>query len=278
MGLIVGGNGYIGTALRTVLEADVADAGWYGQPRQVDSMARHDWVMWLAAHASVWLCENDPLAAWVNNVAIFRAAVNALRDDQVLIYASTGSVYGSTDGDAVEDMALGAPLTNYDMHKMVVDIVASKAIAEGKQVIGLRFGTLAGFSPHCRTDIMVNSMVWDAITMGCLSVSNRDKRRGLLFLPDLANAVQAILADPVPGIYNLASINTTVGHVADTVADLLEAEQIDSEHVNPFSFGLSCAKFEATYGPFRTTTLDEVVAGLAAGLPTAQRSRRDQLP
>lgn len=277
MGLIVGGHGYIGSALRTVLDAEVADAGWYGSPRTTAPLGGQRWVMWLAAHASVWLCEREPTSSWVNNVDMFRIALDAMAPEDVFIYASSGSVYGSTDGDATEDTPLGAPLTNYDMQKMVCDVLAAKAIAEGRTVIGLRFGTLAGISPHTRTDLMVNSMVWDAMTMGCLSVANRDKRRGLLFLPDLANAVQAILAAPVPGIYNLASINTTVGEVADTVADAFDAQQVSSSHANPFSFGLSCAKFEDAYGPFRTTTLADVVADLARGLHTAHRSRRDHV-
>jgi len=278
MGLIVGGNGYIGSYLQTVLDADVADLGWYGSQRAVATVTGQDYVIWLAAHASSWLCEAKPEVAWSNNVGYLRYMLKALKPGQTLIYASSGSVYGSTDHDATEDETGAVPLNHYDLQKQVCDMVAQHAIAEGKTVIGLRFGTLAGISPHTRTDLMVNAMTWDAMTTRCMSVANRDKRRALLFLPDLGNAVQSILAAPVPGIYNLASINTTVGEVADTVAARLDAQQIDVEMSNPFSFGLSCAKFEATYGPYRTTSLEDVIDGLAAGLPTARRSRRDVLP
>src|SRR5919112_909128 len=77
--------------------------------RQVDS---HDAVIHLAALVGFPLCDLDPLRAEAVNVGGTRNVVTALRPDQRLVYASTGSVYGRVDTICDEEQE-PAPLTRY---------------------------------------------------------------------------------------------------------------------------------------------------------------------
>lgn len=276
--IILGGAGYIGSYLADHFGADVDDPGWYGPAhRAASSRFTHDVIIDLAAYSALRNCDLDPEGAWRVNVERFRHLLTTLRPGQVLVYASSASVYAPGPYPSSEDDPVH-PVRMYDLTKVVDDALAQMAIAHGKTVIGLRFGTLAGLSPHTRTDLVVNSMTWDAITDGEVRVANADSRRTLLFLPDLANALENVLSRPQAGVYNLGSTHTTIGEIARDVARQTGAHIIPMEDENPYSFRISSDKFLATFGEYRTADLSTIVADLADGLPTVHRSRRDYLP
>ena len=280
LGLVIGGNGYIGSYLKTRFNVDVVDAGWYGSDIGLPffDFADYDFVVMLAAHASTWLCETEPNGSWINNVDEFRHLVNMIPAGLPVIYASSGSVYGSTTRNAMELDTPSGPVAHYDLQKLTIDLIAAHAIRQGHNLIGLRFGTVNGIAPHTRVDLMVNAMVNSAINDGHITVGNHDKRRALLYLPDLAEAIRLILKRPSPGVYNVASTNVAVGEIAQQVADQLGVPIEHAQFSNPFSFGLNCAKFFKTFGDYRTTNTADVIDDLADNLRTVRTTRRDQLP
>ena len=277
--VVIGGHGYVGSYLSRYLGADVGDLGWYGsqwcQPRFKPS--DYDVIVDLAAYSALRNCDLDPEGAWETNVIRFRTLLEILQPGQTLIYASSASVYKSTGRPSREDDPVH-PVRTYDMTKCVDDMLAQLAIAQGKTVIGLRFGTMAGLAPHTRTDLVVNSMTWDAITTGQVRVANADSSRTLLLLPDVAEAISRVISCPHPGIYNLGSIHTTIGHIAEVVAEVTGAEIVPLDDENPYSFRIDSTKFLTTYGNYKRATLPDVIADLADGLPHVHRSRRDILP
>jgi len=280
---IVGGNGYIGSRLtKTFTDFMVFDDGYYSEPLHEvswSSVSKASTVIWLAAHASNWTCEAEPDIAFANNVSLFQEYLEALDVDQLFIYASSASVYGANPGVSIEDDPLPPALMNYDLHKSICDLIAAKYIAQGKNIIGLRFGTVNGISPHTRTDVMVNAMVRDAMHDGVIRLTNLNRRRSLLFLEDLVEAVRLILANPKPGIYNLHSANYTVADLGDMVAQILGCDiEIGPDSSNPYDFAMSSSKSLETFGNFRKTHLVDVVDGLLSGLDFAHQSRRDELP
>jgi len=276
--IIVGGNGYIGSRIRQDISADVIDIGWYDSKRWMGfDIKNYDNIILLAGHSSMWMCENDPRFSWENNVNLFHRITSSLRQDQTLIYASSASVYGSII-DAKEDMPLATPVCHYDMQKQTLDIITSQAIANGKNIVGLRFGTVNGISPHTRTDLMINSMVYDALTKSVINVSNPNKHRALLFIDDLSNAMQMILNNPVAGIYNLSSINTTVREIAASVAFSMSTPvKTNDQSDNPYSFTMDCSKFIETYGHYRKTKLTDVINGLRNNILKVRTTRRDYI-
>ena len=127
--LILGGSGYIGSALAAFLQNtgfDVARVDNGLRPAQAGSalpprdyrdltageLAQYGGIVLLAGHSSVGACDRDPPAAFANNVAGFAGLVHKLRG-QKLIFASSSSVYVRTAGrPASEAEPLPEPATH----------------------------------------------------------------------------------------------------------------------------------------------------------------------
>jgi nucleoside-diphosphate-sugar epimerase len=274
--LVTGGSGYIGSRLVPALETlgnsvDVVDIGWFSTPAggafQEANIDSYDAVIHLAGHSSVGMCESDPDGAWRNNVESFRELVSRLRSDQLLVYASSGSVYGNIGRPAVESDAGLSAVHEYDLTKVVGDVIATRAIGQGKQIVGLRFGTVNGLSPYTRVDLMLNAMCLSAVKHGVVNVKNLSIARPLLFLDDLVQAVDLILGNPVPGIFNLASVDVTVEEAAQAVIERTGAERaILLDDDRPYDFHLDVSRFVETYGAFCSASLEDTIESLVDGV------------
>jgi nucleoside-diphosphate-sugar epimerase len=86
-------------------------------------------------------------------------------------------------------------------------------------VISLRQGTVCGYSPRMRLDLVVNTMFKSALQNGAVTVNNPAIWRPILAVQDAAQAYIRALesADEITGIFNVASGNYTVGEIADLV-------------------------------------------------------------
>jgi len=276
-GIIIGGNGYIGSKLQQKLNYDIYDYGWYDSYRSVDiSPSKYRNIILLGGHSSIWMCENDPRGSWINNVDNLIKIISFLKEDQKLIYASSASVYGATSTVASEDHSFTNPKSYYDLQKITLDLIALKEISMGKNIVGLRFGTVNGLSPHTRTDLMINSMTLDAITSGTINLANPAKKRALLFINDLCKAIELATIKDAPGIYNLSSINTSVEEVALAVQQATNAKINNVEMHNPFSFELDSSKFINTFGDYRIDSMTSIINELFNGLMNVRRTRRDK--
>jgi nucleoside-diphosphate-sugar epimerase len=187
--LVIGGNGYVGSRLRQVLAqiytVASVDCCWYNydkQSRRIDYhkldvayLSQFDAVVLLAGHSSVASCVGAIQSPWLNNVTNFTDLVAKLSWKGIpLIYASSASVYGNSEPGQLftEDNRQFIPVNNYDITKYTLDLEAKNAIANGQPVIGLRFGTVNGWAPNLRADVMINAMYDAARTQGKISVTN----------------------------------------------------------------------------------------------------------
>ena len=86
-------------------------------------------------------------------------------------------------------------------------------------VICFRQGTVSGYSPRMRLDLIVNTMFKCALQDGTITVNNPAIWRPILSIQDAASAyIRAVEAnESISGIFNIASGNYTVGEVADLV-------------------------------------------------------------
>jgi len=267
--LLTGAAGYIGSYLEggilknPEISLDSLDLRNGRNYRDLDT-SPYDVILHLAAHSSVAQSVADPAGTWENNVVGYRNLVINLMPHQILINASSGSVYGSAQGSSEEHSGFTTPANSYDLSKMIGDLIALDSISAGKRIISLRFGTIAGASPNMRWDLIVNKMFLDAIEKQVIHVVNPNVRRGILFLPDLENALKKILLNPIPGIYNLVSINTTVGEVANVIADRYNAERLESisDSASQYDFHLNSNLFIETFGEYRSMDLLGVLTGL----------------
>jgi len=95
---------------------------------------------------------------------------------------------------------------------------------KGFSTIALRQGTVCGYSPRTRFDLIVNTMFKAAVLEGRIVVDNPSIWRPLIDVRDTAAAfIRAVQADHgISGVFNVAYDNFTVGQVSDLVKSAIE--------------------------------------------------------
>ena len=142
-----------------------------------------DVIIPLAALVGALPCDQDPWMAESVNFEAIRL-LNRLRStDQLIVYPSTESGYGSRlEGICTEDTPLD-PLSNYARTK----VNAERELLESPNCISLRLATVFGVSPRMRVDLLVNGFVHAAITAGCIFIYERGLRRNTIHIRDVAD-------------------------------------------------------------------------------------------
>ena len=264
--LLIGHRGYIGSRLIQEIDADGIDINWFrGGKEDIDFKdlsrsyySEFDNIILLAGHSSVKMSESNLSSCFNNNVRNFIHLLEKI-DNQKLIYASSSSVYGSVGGKTVNEKYFGfEPYNQYDISKHVADLYAQKSDVE---YYALRFGTVNGYSPFLRSDVMINAMVNSAINDGHIKLYIKDTMRPILGINDLCRAVRYILAsgEDKRGLYNLASFNKTAEQIAYEVADVMGVEvkefqadptQIENtkNQTKAYNFSISTLKFRREFG------------------------------
>lgn len=291
--LIIGGNGYVGSRLRQVLAQTYTvasvDCCWYNYDKDSRRLDYHkldatylgqfDAVVLLAGHSSVASCVGPIQSPWLNNVTNFTDLVAKLSwKDIPLIYASSASVYGNSEPGQLftEQNRQFIPVNNYDITKYTLDLEAQLAITRGQPVIGLRFGTVNGWAPNLRADVMINAMYDSARAQNKITVTNKHINRALLGIEDLCRGIAQCIEQPVSGIYNMASFNATVDYIANTVAKELAVPVVDKGvTANAYDFGLDTTLFEQTFGFTFEETPATIVDSLIKKYEQSHVERRD---
>lgn len=291
--LIIGGNGYVGSRLRQVLAqtytVESVDCCWFNYDetsRRIDyhkltvgDLAKYSAVVLLAGHSSVASCVGPIDSPWLNNVTNFSDLVAKLSWNKIpLIYASSASVYGNSEPGQLftEQNKQFIPVNNYDITKYTLDLEAQAAISKGYPVTGLRFGTVNGWAPNIRADVMINAMYDSARTQGKITVTNKHINRALLGIEDLCRGIAKCIEQPVAGIYNMASFNATVEYIATTVAEELAVSVVDrGTTANAYDFGLDTTLFQQTFDFTFIETPSTIVNSLKERYAESHIERRD---
>lgn len=267
--LILGGCGYIGSKLFNYLSENKysvtsLDLELFGNPEiknikenykniSSDQLASYTDIILLAGHSSVKMCESNLIGCFRNNVQYVIDLILKLTSDQKLIYASSSSVYGNINRSlASEDCEEYTAGSFYDLSKAEIDHYFK--IIDKIKYYGLRFGTVNGFSPNLRTDIMINSMYFSSINNGYINITNPTIKRPILDIQDLCSAIKKIIDTgnfENRGIYNLASFNSSVEIIARKVAENTNVNVNISDPGKTISkvydFAISCEKFVKTF-------------------------------
>jgi len=167
-----------------------------------------DAVIHLAALSNDPLSEINPeLTFEINHRASVSMAKLAKEAGvQRFLYASTCSVYGVANQEelATEETSL-RPLTPYSTSKVRVEADLSE-LADGTfSPVFLRNATAYGWSPHFRSDLVVNNLACWAYTTGEIRImSDGTPWRPIVHVRDIANAFTSVLAAPREVIHNQA--------------------------------------------------------------------------
>jgi nucleoside-diphosphate-sugar epimerase len=292
--LIIGGCGYIGSALyhhlteKLTIKVDTVDLEWFGNHLNHNNfcidfrhlerayLQRYDVIVVLAGHSSVPMCKDDRGSSFRNNVVNFVELLDKL-DCQKLIYASSSSIYGNThDIAAPENWERYDPKTFYDLQKQEIDYYAQLSDVES---YGLRFGTVNGWSPNLRVDIMLNKMYQCALEDNEIFVFNKHIYRPILGIQDLVRAIEAIIrGGDHRGIYNLASFNASVEEIANSINRVLGGGvTITDKGIAPtYNFSISTKKFQETYDFEFRASVDTIVQSLKEGWDQAHKAVRER--
>jgi nucleoside-diphosphate-sugar epimerase len=209
--LVTGGAGYLGSVLCEHLLAagyrvTTVDAMMYqqrslfhlcanphfdfvlGDARDRELMGRlmkeADVLIPLAAVVGAPACDRDPLLARSVNLEAVRL-LNGLRSpQQMVIYPTTNSGYGTQSGDlfCTEDTPL-EPISLYGQTKTQ----AESELLGTPNALTLRLATVFGMSPRMRLDLLVNHFVYAAVTDGYIVLFEKDFKRNYIHIRDVAD-------------------------------------------------------------------------------------------
>jgi nucleoside-diphosphate-sugar epimerase len=243
--LIAGGAGYVGSALiPRLLErgyvVDVVDLFWFGNylPAEtgvlnkdlfdvtVEDLKDYDQVIFLAGLSNDPMAEYSPSKNFIYNAAApaYLAYTAKKAGVRRYIYASSCSVYGYTVNELYDETRPVSSSYPYGISKLQGEQAVMNLVAEDFSVIALRKGTISGYSPRMRFDLIVNTMFKCALRDGTITINNPTIWRPILAIEDAISAyIRAVEAhEKISGIFNVASGNYTVGEVGDLVKSEIE--------------------------------------------------------
>lgn len=248
--LLAGAAGYIGSVLVPVLiehgyEVEVIDQLWFGNnlPSEVKVIRKdlfaceqkefdgYDQVIFLAGLSNDPMAEFNPARNFIDNGALPSfLAYNAKRAGvKRFIYASSCSVYGYTVDKLYDEDSPVASSYPYGISKLQGERGVLQMQDENFSVIALRQGTVSGYSPRMRFDLIVNTMFKTAVKDGKITINNPSIWRPVYDIRDAASAfVRAVQANySISGVFNVTSDNYTVGQVGDLVKHEVEKKTGD---------------------------------------------------
>jgi nucleoside-diphosphate-sugar epimerase len=240
--LVAGGAGYIGSTLIPNLldrgyQIDVVDLFWFGDnlPDEVNKITKdifdlsvkdvknYDQVIFLAGLSNDPMAEFSPGRNFISNAAApaFLGYIAKLAGVRRMIFASSCSVYGYTEDELYDEESPAISNYPYGISKLQGEQALLQMIDDNFSVISLRQGTVSGYSPRMRLDLIVNTMFKTAVETGTITVNNPAIWRPVLSIKDAVQAYTRALesSQEISGVFNVASANYTVGEVADLVKE-----------------------------------------------------------
>lgn len=254
--LLVGGAGYVGAVLaEELLERGYAvrmlDRMYYGDDGLRNIRDRVDLVVGdmrtikpetlegISSVINLGGLSNDPTAEY-NPEANFEMNTGATRTTAELcrqagikryVFASSCSIYDRGVAEQSRDVLLDeksevAPKAAYSSSKYAAERYLLEMAGDDFTPVILRKGTVYGFSPRMRYDLVVNTFVKDAMTRGYLSLHyGGEMWRPLVDVRDVARAYIAAIEAPedkVSGeIFNITRANFRISEVALRVREAL---------------------------------------------------------
>jgi len=187
-----------------------------------------DVVFHLAAISGFPACAANKAGAISINVDGTKNLIDVLSPEQLLVYASTTSVYGAAS-EICDESAPTEPLSLYGQTKLQ----AEKLVMERQNSISFRFATIFGVSPRMRTDLLINEFVYRALQDRSIVLFESKSKRTFLHILDAVKAYSLALdsLSKVKGkILNVGDekLNFSKFEIAQKIKDVTGCTIIDS--------------------------------------------------
>ena len=281
--LVAGGAGYIGSRFCNELSNDyditVIDLFWFGDhlvdnikrikkdiaELRVDDLKDFDAVVFLGG------LSNDPMAQFRpdlnfngnSSIPTYLAYISKQAGIKRFICASSCSVYGFTDNQTLTEEDFVKPTYAYGISKLQCESGLMILEDENFRPIMFRKGTVGGFSPRMRYDLVVNTMIMSGISKGKITVNSANLWRPLI---DIRDAIQgyrlALEADlSISGVFNLSGFNFTIGELGTMITKELndrgynvELEILENLDIRNYKVSTNKIETQLGYKPRYTPT------------------------
>jgi nucleoside-diphosphate-sugar epimerase/2-polyprenyl-3-methyl-5-hydroxy-6-metoxy-1,4-benzoquinol methylase len=257
--VLIGACGYVGTMLyddlvksHSVTCIDIANPIAY--PPHIQSkggdvdISAYDVILYFAAgFCRKSDCEiEDRNRLYESNVVDLVSLVKKMNDQQICIYATTGSLYYNRLFERESDPIDETSLPNYEWSMWRRE---EETQALGKKTIGLRLGSVMGVSKNMRPELIYNGMYYSAFSYGYVQVSNQNSKRGVLWYPDLFGVIIRIMNDTSVenDIFNVRSFNTTIGDIATKIGEKTGSTMRTSMTSTDKGFHMDCSKISKRF-------------------------------
>ena len=280
--LITGGAGYIGTVLTELLlskgyKVTVYDRLMYdgailipffsnsnfkfvkGDILDTDSLGKvmkeNDVIIHLAAIVGYFACDRNKDLTGRVNVDGTKAVLDLMGKNQYLLFGSTGSNYGKVDGICSEDTPLN-PSTLYGVTKTE----SERMIMDRENSTAFRFATAFGISHRLRMDLLVNDLVYKAITDGCLVIYQSYAMRTFIHVKDMARSFLFAIEnqDKMSGeIYNCGS--NDLNYSKRDVCEIIKKKTDCYIDYNDFDYDKDNRDYEVSYDKLHSLGFDVTI-------------------
>jgi nucleoside-diphosphate-sugar epimerase len=180
-----------------------------------------DVIIHLAAIVGYPACRKDPVLAESVNVDGTRNLIECVSNEQLIIYASTGSNYGSVESICTEETPLN-PLSLYGQTKTLAETML---LDSSSNVVVFRFATAFGISPRLRLDLLINDFTYKCVSQGYLIVYEKEFKRTFIHVSDMARAILLAIDRRdwmVNNSYNVG--NEAMNHTKKEICDMIASK------------------------------------------------------
>ncbi len=301
--LLVGGAGYVGAVLAEELlergyAVKILDRLYYGEDGLRDVRDRVELIVGdmrtvgpevlegVDAVVNLGGLSNDPTAEYnpqanyeMNTVATRKLAEFCKQQGvRRYVFASSCSIYDRGVGDDRKDILLDetaevTPRAAYSRSKYEAERCLLELADQDFCPVILRKGTIYGFSPRMRYDLVVNTFVKDALSKGALALHyGGEMWRPLVDVRDVARAYIVCLeaeAEKVRGeIFNVSFQNVRISELALRVREALRQVGVqvdirpDYSYKGVRSYRVSAQKIERVLGVHPKVTIEDSVVDM----------------
>ena len=285
---ITGGAGYIGTTLTEQLlengyEVTIYDRLMYDgsvllpfykynkfkfidgdvmdKEHLTESMKGFDCVIHLAAIVGYFACEKNKELSKTVNVIGTQNVIDAMTDEQYLLFGSTGSNYGKVEGICTEESKLN-PSSLYGVTKTE----AEEMVMTRKNSTAYRFATAFGVSHRLRLDLLTNDLTYKALTDKYLVIYQPSFMRTFIHVRDIARSFLFAIENKhkmIGEVYNVGS--NKLNYSKRDVCEMIKERTDCYINYNDFDSDKDNRDYEVSYDKLHELGFD-VTISLEEGL------------
>lgn len=310
--LITGGGGYIGSVLARMLlnngyNVRILDKFTFGiEPiasiinhpnmevvigdiRKIGDLKKAikniDHIVHLAAIVGDPACSvQGDIAVETNFLSTIRLARLARENDiKRFVFASTCSIYGTSNTDIVNEESSTNPISLYAETKLDAEKELLALLSNKPALIILRFGTVYGSSPRMRFDLVINYLTKKALLDKEIKIFGGEQWRPFVHVEDIARAISLILdadIEKVKGeIFNVGSTNENykMKDIGEIVKECIPKTNVDivKEIQDKRSYRVSFEKIEKDLGFSNKKKVEDAIMKIKDAIKTGKITNPD---